>query len=238
MGDLRPDNQPPDEPHGLPDLPAEWGTIVIPDDASELAAEADAVRRELRADARRARIRGVFGLRGQPASLGIPIVIMTVAIITTLASLLVVTWGTQPPLPGPTSTTATSGSVPSTNTKALGDLILPKANGDMVKIRDIAPLILLLIDGCECGQLISDVAAHVPRGVTVVPITGSPVSGDKNDPANVVRLTDTKGVLRGRYGPETPDGQAAALVVNGQGELINNLQHVTKYADIAPMELK
>jgi hypothetical protein len=234
MGDLRPDNQPPDEPHGLPDLPAEWGTIVIPDDAAELAAEAESVRRELRADARRARIRGVFGLRGQPTSLGIPIIIMTVAIITTLASLLVVTWGSQPPLPSPTNTATAPGQV----TKPLGDMALPKASGEMVKVRDIAPVVILLTDGCDCAQLINDVAAHVPPGVTVAPVTGSPVNGGKGDPANVVRLTDTKGVLRSRYGPETPDGTAVALVVNRQGEVINSLQHVTKSADITPMDLK
>src|SRR5919107_3019719 len=34
-------------PDGLPDLPEEWGVIVIPDDLSELADEVRAVRAEL-----------------------------------------------------------------------------------------------------------------------------------------------------------------------------------------------
>ena len=33
---------------GLPDLPAEWGHIVVPDDASALHREAEQIRRELR----------------------------------------------------------------------------------------------------------------------------------------------------------------------------------------------
>src|SRR3954463_12808252 len=35
-------------PDGLPDLPPEWGTVIIPDDLSELAEESSRVRRELR----------------------------------------------------------------------------------------------------------------------------------------------------------------------------------------------
>ena len=70
MGDLRPDNgSPPDDgggsqSRGLPDLPPEWGTIVIPDDPAELADEAEALRRELRGSARRTRFRKVLGLSG------------------------------------------------------------------------------------------------------------------------------------------------------------------------------
>ena len=54
MSDLRPDNgnDPPqdDRGRGLSGLPPEWGTIVIPDDPSELAGEADQIRRELAGD--------------------------------------------------------------------------------------------------------------------------------------------------------------------------------------------
>ena len=35
-------------PDDLPDLPEEWGVIVIPDDLSELSDEVEAVRAELR----------------------------------------------------------------------------------------------------------------------------------------------------------------------------------------------
>ena len=41
----------------LPDLPEEWGVIVIPDDLSELSDEVDAVRAELRMAAKPTRWR-------------------------------------------------------------------------------------------------------------------------------------------------------------------------------------
>ena len=70
MGDLRPNNggeTPPDDggnPHSgdLPGFPPEWGTIVIPDDASELDTEAEALRRELRRHQRRGLMRTRLGL--------------------------------------------------------------------------------------------------------------------------------------------------------------------------------
>ncbi|HEX6871590.1 MAG TPA: hypothetical protein VF163_10885 [Micromonosporaceae bacterium] len=46
-------------------MPAEWGTIVIPDDASALDREAAQLRRELRRDARQAWLRAVFGRPGR-----------------------------------------------------------------------------------------------------------------------------------------------------------------------------
>ena len=47
MGSLRGDNGGGRAPDGggLPDLPPEWGTIIIPDDAGELSREAAAIRR-------------------------------------------------------------------------------------------------------------------------------------------------------------------------------------------------
>src|SRR5215218_1268648 len=43
-GGRSPDGGSPDD---LPDLPEEWGVIVIPDDLSELSDEVDAIRAEL-----------------------------------------------------------------------------------------------------------------------------------------------------------------------------------------------
>ncbi len=115
MGDLRPDNGgpwPPDEggghSKGLPDFPPEWGTIVIPDDASELDIEAEQVRRELSQETRRDQVGRLFGVpfpyssgAEAPSGLGVPLVIMAVAILTTLISLFVVTWDRRPDQPLP-----------------------------------------------------------------------------------------------------------------------------------------
>ncbi len=69
---------------GLPGLPPEWGRVVVPDDASALAAEAAQIRRELRR---------ATGLPGRSAgALGLPLLVLLVAVLTTLAGLLAVTW--------------------------------------------------------------------------------------------------------------------------------------------------
>lgn len=50
------------EGHGLPDLPPEWGRVVVPDDASALAEEAAQLRRELRRRSSATRWRRRLGL--------------------------------------------------------------------------------------------------------------------------------------------------------------------------------
>jgi hypothetical protein len=222
MGDLRPDNggQPPDEgsgarPGDLPDFPPEWGTIVIPDDASELDQEATALRREMRRQHRRERLRTAFGIHqsGPDApSLGVPVVIMAVAVITTLLSLFVVTWDRRPTVP------VTSGSeTPPAATIALADVTLPDAGGDPVKLGGILPAVLLLADNCNCDALIASIAAAAPPPVTIVPIgrTAPCVVGAY---PNVRCLSDEKGAVTSRYpvastsppGSNTPSAPGAS----------------------------
>src|SRR6266516_1063882 len=112
MGTLPGDNgggRPPDG-GGLPDLPPEWGTIIIPDDPAELSREAGAVRRELRRYTRRNRWRRRLHLapiseavsRDTP-TLGLPILIMAIAIVATMTSLFALAWPGQVarPMPSP-----------------------------------------------------------------------------------------------------------------------------------------
>ena len=105
--------------NGLPDLPPEWGEVVIPNDPAELAAEAESVRRELRDEARRqrraaARARWRRRLRlperlddPENPSLLLPLLVLGIAILITLLSLLLIAWPSlsrQPPTdidPGP-----------------------------------------------------------------------------------------------------------------------------------------
>src|SRR5215468_8342205 len=105
MGTLRGDNggERPPEGGGVPDLPPEWGLIVIPDDASELDDEATVLRKEWRRAARVNRWRQRFGLspvkigRGRGAtSLALPLLIMTIAIVATLTSLFALVWPGHP----------------------------------------------------------------------------------------------------------------------------------------------
>jgi len=90
--------------NGLPDLPPEWGKIYIPDDAAELDAEAELVRKDLRKEARQtrrkawaARWRRRFGLppridNPDEPSLWLPMLVLGIALLITMLSLLLIAW--------------------------------------------------------------------------------------------------------------------------------------------------
>ena len=209
MGDLRPNNgggMPPDDGGGahrgdLPDFPPEWGTIIIPDDAAELDDEAHALRRELRRDSRRSRLRSTFGLApaGQDApSLGVPVVIMAVAVITTLLSLFVVTWDHRRSATAPVGLgTASVTAVP------LVSVTLSDAAGARVQLGDVLPAVLLLVQGCDCPELIAAVAAAAPAPITVIPVDRTAACAVGEAP-NVRCLADPDGALTSRYGTADP----------------------------------
>lgn len=198
---------------GLPDLPPEWGTIVVPDDPAELAAEATEVRRELRRQAMRNQLRKLVGLgpsRPDATSLGVPIVIMTVAVITTLVSLFVVSWdqarSTAPVGPEALQQTALP----------LTDVTLTDAAGTRVRLGDVLPAMLLLVDDCDCPELISDIAAIAPKPVLIVPISAEPACARRA--RNVWCLTDPSGSVTGRYPtPTVPPSAASAEPTPGAG---------------------
>lgn len=111
--------------NGLPDLPPEWGEVVIPDDPAELDEEAAIVRRELRRAARRARraqrLR-VWRRRlhlpeqlddpDEPSAV-LPLIVLAVAVLITLIGLIAVTWsGVMHPRQSPTPTPVPSTSEP------------------------------------------------------------------------------------------------------------------------------
>lgn len=105
MGTLRGGNGGGWSPDELPDLPPEWGPVVIPDDPSELAREASKVRRQLRWQARRMRWRRRLHLPGprpgteDGAALGVPLLVVLIATIATLTSLFIISWPTSPARP-------------------------------------------------------------------------------------------------------------------------------------------
>ncbi|GHJ46422.1 hypothetical protein Cs7R123_37640 [Catellatospora sp. TT07R-123] len=116
--------------NGLPDLPPEWGEVVIPDDPAELAEEAVKVRAELKREAR-ARRRAVRRARWrkrlhlperiddpEAPSLALPLLVLAVAVVITLLSLVLIAWPglTRPiprqPNPGPPVVPGPSVSAP------------------------------------------------------------------------------------------------------------------------------
>jgi hypothetical protein len=155
---------------GLSGMPPEWGPVVVPDDASALDAEAARVRKEFRRDARRYRWRRRLRLstpRNRDApSLGVPLAIMAIAVVATLISLFAVAWpgNYQGGQNGDAVTTRPRGLT-------LPDLTLLDTDGVPVRIRDAAPAVVLLVDGCRCEAVIANLALAVDSRVGVLVVT-------------------------------------------------------------------
>ncbi|WP_433264897.1 hypothetical protein ACQPWR_31105 [Micromonospora vinacea] len=192
---------------GLPGLPPEWGRVVVPDDASALAAEAAQVRRELR---------GASGLGGHRA-LGLPLVVLLVAVLTTLAGLLAVTWpranrGADRPTPAPYSPPATLTG------RALPALDLVDANDAPVPLRGLLPAMIILLDGCPCPDRVTDALAAAPAGVSVITVTGGRTAPGRPTIERQARaLADPAGGLRSFLGQPARPGAATALLVDRTG---------------------
>jgi len=220
----------------LPDLPEEWGVIVIPDDLSELSDEVEAVRAELRHErgrsrwhrfARRPAVRRARRLVA--ACLKAPVLIISMAIVVTIASLFASAWPGPPRTP---ATQRTSGTQTTERSTTLPALDLVNADGQTVALRQNLPAVLLVTDGCDCAALIADTTAAVKPGIAVVTITTATASSAGTPPTGaapqaqgktVLALRDPAGELRRDLGLGTPDGTAAALLVNQAGSIVRQV---------------
>src|SRR3954449_2871580 len=136
-------------PDDLPDLPEEWGVIVIPDDLSELSDEVDAIRAELRQAERPTtpwqhliRRPGIRRLRRIAAlTLRAPVLIISMAVLVTVASLFASAWPGPPRQPATQRTAATTDDRDDT----LPALELIASDGKTVPLRGELPAVVLLI---------------------------------------------------------------------------------------------
>jgi hypothetical protein len=238
MGSLRGDNggggRAPDG-GGLPDLPPEWGTVIIPDDPAELAKESSAVRRELRRFARRNwwrhRLRLPLlteaGSRETP-TLGLPILIMAIALVATVTSLFALAWPTSSPRP--VASPAQHPGAAST----VADLMFTDADGGAVHLRNVLPAVLLLLsDGCDCQSLEVAVAQAAPAGVTVLAV-GHDAPALPNPRPSGLRLrslADPAGKLRTTYGGFPPTSATVAVLVRSTGDVVRTIRPVTAVTD-------
>ncbi|MEU4239131.1 hypothetical protein [Actinoplanes sp. NPDC026619] len=220
-------------PDDLPDLPEEWGVIVIPDDLSELSEEVAAIRAELRETERPSRWRRFLN---RPAmrrvrkvaggAVRAPVLIISMAVLVTVASLFASAWpgpARQPAAQRTASTTATRAS-------ALPALELVNADGQTVSLRHELPAVVLLIDGCDCAALVADTIAAVRPEIVVItvagPVTASagtvpPTGATPQAQGKTVRvLHDPSGSARTQLKLGAADGTAAALLVDKSGEII------------------
>jgi hypothetical protein len=229
------------QPDGLPGLPPEWGTVVIPDDPAELADEAAELRRELRRQTRRGTWRRRLGLppRAESAgwgrfrqassaggeeshpSLGLPLLIMSIAVIATLTSLFAVAWPgrNNHQVLGPQSSRNTAVTTPTAETLP-DDLVLADAAGAAVRLTAVTPAAVLLVDDCAtCDGLVTDTVAAAPKPVTVL-VVGRTVPTLAPDVTRARRLEDPQERLRDalRLGP--PQKLAAVVLVARGGEIV------------------
>ncbi len=237
MGSLRGedgDGRPPPDNGGLPDLPPEWGTVVVPDDLTELGREAAEYQRAARRAARRNRWRRRFGLAPKPESdappVGIPLLIMCIAIVAALTSLFAVTVTTRN-TPAPATTTAAPAPQA---TPPMVDLGLANSSGKIVRTDEHLPAVFLLLDGCACGQLISETASIAPPGVTVLAVDKAPPFIETG--VRATALADPTQALLALYGAgadwnATPAGVPTALLVNSKGTVTATVSPAFNVAD-------
>jgi hypothetical protein len=233
-------------PDDLPDLPEEWGVIVIPDDLSELTDEVEAIRAELhhaeptgwqrflqRPAGRRLRKLGAAPLRA-------PVLIISLAVLVTIASLFASAWPGPPRQP---AAQRTVGTTPDERVGTLPALELFGTDGQPVPLRGSLPAVIMMIDGCACTALVTDTIAAVPRQVAVVTVTsgtapsaGTPPTGaaPQTQGKTVRALHDPAGSTRSQLKLGEPDGTAAVLLVNSTGAIVRTVPRIASVEDIRP----
>ncbi|SDY11180.1 hypothetical protein SAMN05444365_101705 [Micromonospora pattaloongensis] len=221
-------------PDGLPELPPHWGPIVIPDDPAELAAEALALRRELRENATRTGgpSRRPDAGATAPTRLRMPLLIVAIAMLTTLTSLFGIGWSSPPP---PAHGPATGGSRAGQPLPAL-DVI--DANGTTVPLRALLPAVIMLPERCECADQILATAAAVPAEVNVVVLTSgaaqpSPAPRAPALATPIRALADPASGLRGHLRLTPTPATATVLLVGAAGDIVLLLPATTSMTEYA-----
>jgi hypothetical protein len=237
-------------PDDLPDLPEEWGVIVIPDDLSELSDEVAAVRAELRLAAKPSRWRR---FANRPAmrrvrkigatAVRAPVLIISMAVLVTVASLFASAW------PGPPRQPVTQRTANTTDDHldTLPALELIGTDGQTVPLRGQLPAVILLIDGCDCAGLVSDTISAVRPEIAVVTISnatatasakggGTPPTGaTPQAQGKTVRvLQDPSGSVRDELKLTKADSTAAALLVDKGGVIVRTFQRLASVDEIRP----
>ncbi|GGQ43233.1 hypothetical protein [Couchioplanes azureus] len=234
-------------PDGLPGLPEEWGVIVVPDDLSELSDEVTAVQAELHRARRQTRWQrfadrpGIRVLRRlSAAGLRAPVLIISMAIVVTIASLFASAWS------GPSRSPATQRSA---NTTDEGPEMLPAleligTDGQPVPLRGQLPAVILLTEGCDCDKLVAETIAAVQAGIAVVTVHGPAPAATRHTPATnatpqaqgktVLELRDPAGGLRSATDLNRPDGTAAVLLVGRTGEIVRKVPRAATVAVFEP----
>jgi hypothetical protein len=196
----------------------------------------------------------VFGLppvrvsRGEDSpNLGVPLIIMAVAILTTLVSLFVVTWDHKPAAPPLPPVVTTGANLPSSAASSAGgagaaqslaDLTFVDGAGRSVRLGDLLPGVVLLVDGCACADLVIDLAqAAATANASLIAVDRS-APNLAGAPRNTHGIADPDGVLRLRYLADASPvpGKPSALIVRRSGTVVTTLLSVASVDDLnAPL---
>ena len=248
MGTLRGDNgggERPQDGGGLPDLPPEWGTIIIPDDAGALDDEGTSIRRQFRRAAIRRRWRRRLHLRPEPLGratddspgLAVPLLIMSIAVIATLISLFAVAWPRRDPNGIPQLTPPSPAAAAN-----LAQLSLVAPDGRTVPVRELTPAVILLVEGCSCEQLITGTVEAVAASkapstlVLVVAVRAPTLPSGLNDKVQVRAFGDPNSSVRAAVPFLAPSRTTAAILVGADGTVLRSVSSVTS-ADSFDTEL-
>jgi hypothetical protein len=236
-------------PDDLPDLPEEWGVIVIPDDLSEISDEVDAIRAELRLTREPTRW---HRFAGKPAvrrvrriaatTLRAPVLIISMAVLVTVASLIASAWPGPPRQPAAQQTPTTADAP----LRKLPALELFGTDGRAAMLNSQLPAVIMVIDGCDCDKLVADTIAAVPPEITVVTVSvvtatataaGTPPTGaTPQAQGKTVRvLHSTSDTVRGALRLGKADGTAGVLLVDRSGTIVRPLPRVASADEIRPL---
>jgi hypothetical protein len=207
----------------LPELPAEWGPIVIPDDARELAVEAEQVRAELLAERRlpgwRGRRRARFGRTARFRLLPNPLItlFLVLLVVTGYASLMVIAMPARPRIPQ-SSPIAAGQSKTGTVGGLLPDVSLKDATGHAVQVREVRPAVVLLEPAhcASCARVATSLISasrdtRIPVAL-VAETAKAPAMPPGADRSQIMALADPAGALGTPITPRSATGPTAVLV--------------------------
>jgi hypothetical protein len=200
------------------DEPLSLDGLVIPDDARELDADARALQRERRVEARQARVGRFFGGRyGLPG----PIVVVILALLAGFASMVL--------LSQPRRTALREVPLATTGIRPVGaeggllpDVEVRRSDGATLRLRDMRPAVLALLPaGCGCDDQLREVGlAAVRHEIDYLLIADEvpPAPADLNERA-VLRVAEPTGALARTYNVSRQAGVRfpVLLLVRGDG---------------------
>jgi hypothetical protein len=109
---------------------------------------------------------------------------------------------------------------------------LQDGDGLPIGLKDLAPAIVLVVDGCSCEQLIRStadavVAAKSTAKVLVVAARPPTLPNDLNAQAAVRSLADPNSSVRASVPTLAGDRTTAAVLVDSNGKLVKAVRSVT-----------